>query len=144
MTSIRRFVFAAALAATTFNLVPSLATAQEPARGKFKLTHDVRWGNARIPAGDYTFNYNLEGVSPVLVLSKMSGTPASFMVLVPSTEQSGKSTDSRILLETTRDGSYVSAMQLPDFGMTLHFSVPAHASDKQLAKAALTASASGQ
>jgi len=38
----------------------------------------------------------------------------------------------------------VSAMQLPEFGMTLHFNVPSHATEKQIAKAATSAAASGQ
>ena len=56
-----------------------------------------------------------------------------------------KSTDlSRLVLEVTPDGSYVSAMQLPDLGMTLNFTVPSHVSEKQIAKAASMAAAMGQ
>lgn len=143
MTSIRRFAFAALLAATTISLVPTIASAQEPARGKFTLTHAVHFGNAKVPAGEYEFTFDLNGISPVLVLSKLNGAPAGYMVLVPTTEETKASSVSRLMLQTTSDGSYVSAMQLPEFGMTLHFNVPSH-TEKVIAKAATTATASGQ
>lgn len=144
MTSIRNFAFAALLAATLVSVTPNLAQAQEPARGHFTLTHDVRWGNAKVPAGEYEFSFDTNGISPVLSLTKLNGARAGFMVLVPSTDTAKSTDSSKLVLEATAEGSYVSAMQLPDFGMTLHFNVPAHATEKQLAKATTIASASGQ
>jgi hypothetical protein len=142
MTSIRKFAYAVLLAVTTLNLAPSLASAQEPARGKFTLTHEVHFGNAKLPAGDYQFSYDTEGVSPVMFLSKISGTPAGYMVLVHMTEEIKSSTAGHIVLETSSDGSYVSSMQLPEFGMTLYFTAAAHGPVKRVAKAGLIASAS--
>ncbi len=143
MSSIRKFVYAAMLAATTLNFAPQLAAAQEPARGHFTLTHDVHWGSAKVPAGDYEFSFDPDSISRVLSLNKLSGARTSFMMLVPSTD-SGKPGDTSLLaLESTPSGSYVSAMKLPEFGMTLHFTVPSHATERQIAKAT-TASASGQ
>ena len=139
MTSIRRFVYAAVLAVTTLNFALNLASAQEPARGHFTLTHEVRWQNARVPAGDYEFTYNIDSIAPVLSLTKTSGTRASFMFLVPVTDESKPADTSMLLLESTPAGSYVSAMQLPEFGMSLHFVVPAHAAERQIAKAATAA-----
>jgi hypothetical protein len=54
MTLIRKFAYATLLALTALNFAPSLASAQEPARGKFTLTHEVHWGDAKVPAGDYS------------------------------------------------------------------------------------------
>ncbi|MGB8064390.1 MAG: hypothetical protein WCF26_21055 [Candidatus Sulfotelmatobacter sp.] len=144
MTSIRRFVYAAVLAVTTLNFAPSLASAQEPARGHFTLTHEVRWENARVPAGDYEFTYNMGSIAPILSLTKTSGTRASFMFLVPVTDESKPADTSLLVLESTPAGSYVSAMQLPDFGMSLHFVVPGHAGERQIARAATTGAALGQ
>jgi uncharacterized membrane protein len=80
----------------------------------------------------------------MLRLSKLSGTRAGYLLMVPSTGDA-KSTDlSRLVLEVTPDGSYVTAMQLPAVGITLQFMVPPHATEKQIAKAATTAAASGQ
>jgi hypothetical protein len=144
MKAIRNYVYAAILAASALNFAPTTASAQEPARGKFTLTHEVHWGSARVPAGDYEFSFDPDGGSRMLSLSKLSGSRTGFMVLVPDTDDAKPSNHNLLLLESTADGSYVSAMQLPEFGMTLHFAVPAHATERQIAKAGLTAAASGQ
>jgi hypothetical protein len=143
MTTIRKFVFAALLA-VTLNLAPNLSSAQEPARGKFTLAHDVHWGNAEVPAGEYRFSFDPGAVSPILTLHKLTGARAGFMLLVPTVDESKAAGMGQIVLETTPAGSYVSSMQLPESGMTLRFAIPAHAGERQLAKAANTASGSGQ
>ena len=141
MTLIRKFVFPALLAASALSLAPTVAWAQQPARGKFTLPHDVRWGSAKVPSGEYEFSFDPENPSPVLILSKVSGVPTGFLMLVPSTENSRHSNVNRLVLESTPEGSYVSQMQLPEFGLTLDFAVPSHAAEKQMAKAVTTASA---
>jgi hypothetical protein len=144
MTTIRKFAYATLLALTALNFAPTLASAQESARGKFTLTHEVHFGNVKLPAGDYAFSFDPDTTSRMLVLSKTSGVRAGYLLLVPSTDETKPTDLNRLVLETTPDGSYVSAMQLPEFGMTLHFNVPSHAAEKQIAKAATTAAASGQ
>jgi hypothetical protein len=79
----------------------------------------------------------------VLNLSKLSGARAGFMVLVPVTEDAKTSETNRIVLESTGDGSYVSAMLLPQFGMTLRFDVP-HLAERQVAKAGTGPAGPGQ
>jgi len=143
MRSIRNIAYAALLAAATFTIAPVSASAQA-AHGKFTLTHNVYWGSAKIPAGEYAFSYDPNNVTPVLTLSKISGAPGGFLVLVPSSDPTKASDSSLLVLESTPAGTYVSAMQLPDSGITLRFTVPAHAGEKQLAKAATLASGSGQ
>jgi hypothetical protein len=144
MTSIRKFAYATLLAFTALNFAPSLASAQEPARGKFTLTHEVHFGNATVPAGDYQFSFDPDGASRMLVLRTVSGTGSGYLVLVPSTDETKPSDLSRLVLETTPKGTYVSSMQLPTFGMTLNFNVPSHPAEKQIAKAGTTAAALGQ
>ncbi|HZC22240.1 MAG TPA: hypothetical protein VE866_02795 [Candidatus Binatia bacterium] len=136
MTSIRRLAYAAVLAVTTLNYAPSLASAQEPARGHFMLTHEVRWENARVPAGEYEFSYHEGNIAPILSLTRTSGARARFNLLVTMAEESAPGEISRLVLESTPTGSYVSAMQLPEFGMSLHFVVPAHARGREMACAA--------
>jgi hypothetical protein len=149
-TSIRKFAYATLLAFTTLNFAPPLSSAQEPARGKFTLPHDVRWENAVVPAGDYQFDYQAAG-SGILRLSKLSGDRAGFMLLVRDTDETVTETRthgaSQLVLETDAGTSYVSAMELPAFGMTLHFAAPSHtgrATEKQIARSAGPASASAQ
>jgi len=142
MTTIRKFAYAAVLAVTMLSFAPNLALAQEPARGKFTLTHDVLWEAAKIPAGDYEFSYDPQTVAPVLQLRKISGPRAGFILLVPATEDSKPSEASRLMLASSPEGIYVSAMELPNSGITLVFGAPRHS--VQIAKAATTAAAAGQ
>lgn len=144
MKTIRNYVYAAILAASALNFAPALASAQAPAHGKFTLTHEVHWGNIKLAAGDYEFSFDPDSGSHMLTLSKVSGTPAGYLLLVPDTENAKPSDLSRLVLEATPDGSYVSAMQLPEFGMTLRFTVPSHTTERQIAKAGTSATASGQ
>ena len=144
MKSIRNYVYAAMLAASALTFAPTLASAQERVHGKFTLTHEVHWGTAKLAAGDYEFSFDPDTGARMLSLSKLSGTRAGYMVLVPSTEDTKPSDQSRLLLVATAEGSYVSAMQLPEFGMTLHFAVPSHTTQRQIAKAGTAAAASGQ
>ena len=143
MKNIRNFAYAAMLAVSAFTFVPA-ASAQEPAHGKFTLTHEVHWGNATLAAGDYTFSFDPDNGSRMLTINKISGPRAGYMVLVPDTEDSKGSDASRIVLAATPGGSYVSSMQLPEFGVTLHFKVPSHLSERQLARAGTAAPALGQ
>jgi hypothetical protein len=135
MKTIRKFAFATLLAMTTLNFAPTLASAQEPAHGKFTLTHEVHWGSAKLPAGQYMFSFDPDAGFRVLSLNKLSGIGASYMVLVRVVDEAKPKDMSRLVLEATPGGSYVSAMQLPEFGMTLYFPVPSHATGKQIARA---------
>jgi hypothetical protein len=144
MTSIRKFTYATLLALSTIMLAPALAGAQEPLRGQFTLPHDVRWENAVVPAGDYQFSLQPEGPAGVLLLSKLSGKRTGFMFLVANMEETKPSVPNQLVLEAAPEGSYVSAMQLPEFGMTVHFSPPSHAVEKQLAAAAAAPAAGAQ
>lgn len=141
MFSIRKFIYASLLAFSVLSFAPSLVSAQETARGKFTLTHEVRWGNAKLPAGDYEFLYDPDAASRMLSLSKVSGTPTRYLLMVPVADDVKPSNLNRLVLEATPAGAYVSALQLPEFGMTLHFAAPPHAATKELAKAGNTASA---
>jgi hypothetical protein len=123
MNSLRRFVYAAVLVLSALNFAPSLASAQDAA-GTFTLTHEVRWQNAIVPAGKYRFTIGAGDPSDMLMLRKLDGAGGGFMLLVTGTENSQPSGDSRLILVSRPNGSFVSTMQLPQVGMTLHFAVP--------------------
>src|ERR1051326_7699909 len=132
--TIRKFVYAALLAVTSLSFASSPASAQENARGRFTLTHDVRWQNATVPAGEYRFSLDSDGPSSMLVLTKLSGARTGFMFMVHDSDEIKTSSNlNRIVLESTAEGSYVSAMQLPEFGVTLNFAAP-KAPERQMAK----------
>src|SRR5215475_11797200 len=99
MTLIRKFGFAALLAASALSLTPVAASAQQPAHGKFTLPHDVRCGSAQVPRREYEFSFAPESPAPVLFLSKMSGVPAGFLMLVSFPGDSKPSDVNRLVLE---------------------------------------------
>ena len=143
MKTLRNFAYAVLLAATIFNYAPNLASAEEPSHGHFKLAHEVRWENAVVPAGEYTFSYDPDSLSPVLTITKMDGPRASFMLMVSAKDESSARGTNTLVLESTPAGSYVRTLRLAESGVTLHFSVP-RATAKQVARAQLPVGASGQ
>jgi hypothetical protein len=124
MKSIRKFAHAAVLTLSALNLAPNLASAQDAA-GAFTLTHEVHWQKAVVPAGEYRFTLGSEGPAEMLTLRKVSGNAAGFMLLVTDVEASKPSGPSQLLVVSKPSGRFVSTMLLPEFGMTLHFAVPA-------------------
>jgi len=124
---------------SALNFAPNLASAQEAA-GSFTLTHDVRWQDAIVPAGKYRFTVGSSGPSDMLTLRKLDGSGAGFMLLVTNTENSQPSGNSQLVVVSRAGGNFVSTMELPEFGLTLHFAVPSES--REVAQAAATSTAS--
>jgi hypothetical protein len=143
MSSTRKFVYAALLGLSMLNFIPASASAQESVQGKFTLTHGVHWQNAVVPAGDYGFTLDSDGVGGVLKLSKLNGAAGGYFFLAQEMEAAKPGELSELVLSSSALGSYVTAMQLPEFGMTLHFASPS-THEKEIAAAGTTALASGQ
>jgi len=125
MKSIRKFAYAAVLTLSALNFAPRLASAQDEA-GTFTLPQQVHWQNTWVPAGDYRFTLQPVGPSEMLTLRKLSGTPASFILLVNDTDVADSSKAASLLINTRFGERYVSAMNLPQFELTLHFAPPAN------------------
>jgi|SRR5580704_4384264 hypothetical protein len=123
MKSIRRFTYAAVLILSALNFAPSLAFAQDAA-GTFTLTHAVHWQNAIVPAGKYRFTIGPRGPSDLITLRKISGSGAGFLLMGTDAEASQPSDVSRLVVVPRSGESFVSTMQLPEFGLTLRFAVP--------------------
>jgi hypothetical protein len=142
MTSTRRLIYATLLALTALNFAPSMASAQV-AQGTFTLRHDVRWQNASVSAGDYRFSYDASRPLGTLMLRRTDRASAGDIIMVPDTDFAEGSGASRIVLNSSAGGTYVSDMQLPDFGMTLHFNAP-RTTEKEIATAAATSVTAAQ
>lgn len=143
MKTLRKLGYATLMAATIFNYAPTLASAEEPSRGHFKLTHGVRWENAMVPAGEYAFSYDPDSLTPVLTITKIDGPRASFMLMVPGKDESSQKDANSLVLESTPAGSYVSALKLAESGVTLQFWVP-RPTEKLMGKAEPAGSLLGQ
>jgi len=142
MISIRQSLYAGLLALSSLNVAPVLASAQE-SHGAFTLPHDVRWQNMTVPAGDYRFSFESDGSTGLLTLSKMSGARTGFVMLVTDTDVTRPTDLNQLIVERTSEVSYVSAMMLPEYGVTLHFAPP-KATGKQLATGVTAPLAPGQ
>jgi hypothetical protein len=140
MNSIRKFAYATVLTLSALSFSPSLASAQE-AGGKFRLSHEVHWQNIVVPAGEYRFSIEPNGPASMLTLRRLSGSGAGFVMLVRDTEESKPADTSRLVMVTRPGGSFVKQMQLPEFGVTLHFAIPAETSEVAQATATSVASA---
>jgi hypothetical protein len=132
MKSIRNFAYAAVLTVSALNFAPSLASAQDEG-GSFKLAHEVSWQNAVVPAGEYRFSLQPMGPWEMLTLTKIAGKPASFMLTAKVTEAVAGSETARLVIDSRSGKTFVSAMDLPQFEVTLHFAAPAN-SGKEVAE----------
>ena len=132
MKSIRKFAYAAVLTLSALNFRPSLASAQDEG-GNFKLPHEVHWQNVVVPAGSYKFSLQPMGPSEMLILTRTTGKPATFMLFSTDVEAATGSETAHLVIESESGKSYVSAMDLPQFEVTLHFAAPAN-SGKEVAE----------
>jgi hypothetical protein len=135
MNSIRKFAYAAALTLSALNFAPSAASAQEAA-GTFTLNHEVHWQNMMVPAGKYRFTIEANGPASMLMLRKLNGSGGGYVMLVRDTEESKSADLSRLVMISRPSGSFVKQMQLPQFGVTLHFAIPAET--REVAQATAT------
>lgn len=133
MRSIRKFAYAAALIATIFCVQPTLATAED-ARGKFTLTHEVRWQKYVLSPGDYSFSVRSLGGSEYLMLRGRNGTGTDATLIANDVEIPKVDDVSRLVLVSREGQSFVSSMELPEYDMALHFAVPAAAPPEKAAK----------
>lgn len=100
------------------------------ARGVFTLTHDVHWQNEVVPAGEYKFSVELHGSSEMLTLRGAAVDSSVFMILVNDADNLGPATatisaNGKLTLTSQSGRRYVSTMDVPSIGKSLHFSVPA-------------------
>ena len=133
MRSIRKFAYAAVLGMSMFTLQPTLAAAEE-AHGSFTLTHEVHWQKCVLNPGEYVFSIKTEGPSELLVLRGINGTGTNAIMLVNDVESSKPDEVGSMLTLVSRNGqSFVSTMALPEYDMTLHFTVPRESESREIA-----------
>jgi len=92
--------------------------AGEPAlQGKFSLPSAIRWGQATLPAGDYSFT--LDHAYPGSVVAVFRGTKCVARIQTPGIDyiKSGRS-------EMVMEGGIVREVSLPQIGVMLHYPAP--------------------
>jgi hypothetical protein len=110
----------------------SVASAQNAFKGKFTLPEDVRWGNASLPAGDYTMSVKSIGL-PVLVT--LEGSNGGTFIMTGVTDKRDLGGSSNLTIERRNGDRFVSKLYLADFGMELKYQVPSQAKgERELAQ----------
>jgi hypothetical protein len=105
------------LSASTF---VASAFAQNAAQGSFTLTHEIRWQNATLPAGDYTFQLKSASRGNAMTVTGPNGTVFQLASVIE------RKADGPSILKLERRGEayFVSEMDLPQVGIQLGYVVP--------------------
>ena len=135
MTSLRNrmlVVASVALAAIFASATP--AAAQKAFQGSFTLTHEVRWQNVTLPAGDYTFE--IKSISgPSLITLKGPNGSSVIPALVANEKVSEQS---MLVVETRGSISAVTELRLSSIGRSLRYAAPKAPKDVELAQGPVT------
>jgi hypothetical protein len=110
------------LALMALSMSASLAAAEDTA-GKFTLSQPVHWGDALLPAGDYTCAVENRGPSRVVFVRGAEGKP-SYLFAAFSTSETALSDQNHLTLAVRGDERFVQALALGTLGETVYFTVP--------------------
>ena len=110
----------------------SAASAQSVFKGKFTLPEDVQWGNASLPAGDYTFSLKSASVPAQIILQGPNG---GAFIMTGSIDKRDEGESSNLTIERRGGSHFVSTMYLADLGLELRYRVPSiPKNERQLAQ----------
>ncbi len=129
MRSLRTFAYAAVLSLSIFAVQPTPAAAED-AHGTFKLDHEVHWQQAVLLPGEYSFSARSVGSAEFLQVRGLDRPHNNAMLLVRDVETLQPDLGSRLVLVSRDGNSYVSAMDLPELGMSFRFPVPVEVAPK--------------
>ena len=130
MKSLRNRVLAIvvfALAGVFAGAVP--VSAQSAAKGSFTLYHQVRWHNAMLEPGDYTFE--IKSLAGPMVLKGPNGAQFISALFVSGEKPTNQS---MLVVENRGSESFVRELRLGPVGCSLRYSVPKAPKDIELAK----------
>ena len=129
MRSFRQFAYAAVLGSSMFAVQPTLAAAED-ARGSFTLSHEVHWQKVVLRPGNYIFTVKSFRRSDFLMIRRTDGTGSEAMLMAYDVETPKLNEGSRLVLVSRGGQSFVSALDLPNYDITLRFAVPAEIASK--------------
>jgi len=120
-TNFTRIVTIATLGLIAICASASSASAQNTVQGKFTLPHDVRWANASLPAGDYTFSLSSMTMSGSVFLQGPNG---GAFILTSVIDNRNEGNSSKLTIEHRGGFSFVRSMYLADLGVELTYRAP--------------------
>jgi hypothetical protein len=125
-------IAAFALAAVCASATP--ASAQAAFKGSFTLTHQVRWQNAILPAGDYTFQMESLAAPARIVIQGPNG----YQFISALVADQKVSERSMLIVENHGRSSVVSELRLAPINRILRYSVPKAPKEVELAQGPVT------
>ena len=129
-TNVTRILAIAALAFAAATVSATPASAQDVFKGSFTLRSDVRWGQASLPAGDYTFTLQSTAMPARIIVSGANG---SQFVLTSSTDVKSIDAPSNLQIVRRNGESRVNQLYLADLHMILNYQERSKSKDKELA-----------
>lgn len=124
MKLVRRFSFVKAMLLSTAALVLStgMAHAQSLA-GKFTLPTEVHWKSVVLPAGEYRFTVQGNGVSSMVVVSSLDARHAA-MLMPASISQTALSNHDNLEVAHRNGEAYVTSFEMGSLGLVFNFAAP--------------------
>jgi hypothetical protein len=120
-TKFTRIIAIATLGLIAICASASSASAQNAFQGKFTLPNDVRWANAALPAGDYTFSLSTTTMSGLVFLQGPNG---GAFILTSASDNRNEGDSSKLTIEHRGGISFVRSMYLADLGVELTYRAP--------------------
>jgi len=125
-------IAAFALAVVCASAVP--ASAQSACKGSFKLSHEVRWQNATLPPGDYTFEMKSVATPSLITVKGPNGSQ-----FITATVADEKDIEQSMLIVENRGGrSTVSELRLSAIGRSFRYAVPKAPKEAEVAQGPAT------
>ena len=106
------------------------ASAQDAFKGSFTLTSDVRWGQASLPAGDYTFTLQSSAMPARIVVKGANG---SQFVITSSMDVKSIDAPSNLQVVRRNGESRINRLYLADLHLVLNYQERSKSKDKELA-----------
>jgi hypothetical protein len=106
------------------------ASAQDAFKGSFTLTSEVRWGQASLPAGDYTFTLQ-SSVMPARIVVR--GANGSQFVITSSMDVKSIDAPSNLQVVRRNGESRINRLYLADLHLVLNYQERSKSKDKELA-----------
>ena len=120
-----------ALAAVCASAVPASA---QLVKGSFTLSQEVRWQNATLPPGDYTFEMqSLASPSHITVKG-----PNGYQFITAAVANETKSDQSMLIIEHRGSRSTIAELRLSSIGRSFRYAVPKAPKDVEVAEGPVT------
>ncbi len=119
--NLSRIIAIAAIGLIALCASPTPASAQDAFKGSFTLASDVRWSNALLPAGEYTFALKSTAAPAQILLHGPNG----YAFILTSVKSDGAGERGSSLTIERRSGTrYVTELHLAELGMNFIYSAP--------------------